>query len=419
MDTIKDSERPKRLAMVISVGGTAEPVIKSISTYKPEFTSFFVSQDTNDQVSEIKAELKNSGFRIKSEVTITDDVNDLLHCHEKAEEAVRRVTDKRYGSDEIIIDYTGGTKNMSVALALAAITHGFSFSYVGGERRTKEGIGIVESGYEKVYHSVNPWDVLAIEERRKITVLFNQYQFKAAKKLTDALLEKNSKHRPLFRKMGLLIEGYYRWDFCRYQEAYDIFRRAKVDEWTVSDDIALRSFARSTEQLQAFLRKLVDAGRKPTRELIMDLYANAERRYEEGKIDDAILRLYRLAEMAAQERLLNGFGIDTSNVASERIPSTLREEFKKRYATWRSGAIKLPQTAAFLLLKELGDEVGRIFDQHKLNFLDIQSSRNNSYLAHGFSSSGEGVYIKLRDFILSLGIVKADEAPRFPKMDVQ
>jgi CRISPR-associated protein (TIGR02710 family) len=416
MDTVAVMETPKILAMVISIGGTPAPIIKSISTYRPEFISFFVSQDTNDQIPAIKAELINMGFRIKSEVTITDDVNDLLHCHEKAEEAVRRAIDKKYKNEEIIIDYTGGTKNMSVALALAAITYGFSFSYVGGGKRTKEGIGVVENGHEKIYHSMNPWDVLAIEEKRKIMALFNQYQFKAAKRLTDTVLEKNSKYRSTFRKMGFLIEGYYRWDIFRYQEAHDMFRRAKIDEWTSSDDKQLKSFAQSTEQLQVSLKKLVEKGKEPSDELIMDLYANSERRFEEGKIDDAILRLYRLVEMVAQGRLLKRFQIDTSNVALDKIQDTLRDGFRKRYTTARSGTIKLPQMAAFQLLKAFDDDVGKIFDKHELNFLDIQSSRNNSYLAHGFSSSNENTYVKLRNFILDLGIVKADDAPRFPKI---
>ena len=74
-------------AMIISVGGTPQPLIKSIEEYEPEFVSFFASQDTCDNISQIKAAVSQLGLIIKTELTIVDDVNSLLHCHEKAEEA--------------------------------------------------------------------------------------------------------------------------------------------------------------------------------------------------------------------------------------------------------------------------------------------------------------------------------------------
>jgi hypothetical protein len=57
---------------------------------------------------------------------------------------------------------------MSVALALAAVAHGFCFSYVGGgKERTKNGVGIVINGQEQVYSCINPWDFLAVEEKKR------------------------------------------------------------------------------------------------------------------------------------------------------------------------------------------------------------------------------------------------------------
>ncbi len=39
--------------MLISVGGTPQPIIKAICEYKPEFISFFASQDTRDLVGKV------------------------------------------------------------------------------------------------------------------------------------------------------------------------------------------------------------------------------------------------------------------------------------------------------------------------------------------------------------------------------
>lgn len=404
-------------AMIVSVGSTSAPIIKSISQYQPEFVSFLASQDTIDQITVIKQSLASIGIKPKTEVTIADDVNNLLHCHAKAEEAVQRVLDKNYSNDRVIVDYTGGTKNMSVALSLATIIHGFSFSYVGGEKRTKNGVGVVEDGFEEVFQSVNPWDFFALEEKKKITVLFNQNQFKSAKRLVDDILEKNTHFKSDFKKLGFAIEGYSRWDLFRHAEALDSFKRARIDELAESNDPVLRSFAQSTERLQKnILAVLVKKGKKPSYEIVLDLYANAERRCEEGRIDDAILRLYRLVEMIAQCRLMDSFGIDTSNVTPDKIPDDLKNEFNTRYSAPGNTVIKLPQMASFRLLNSLQDSMGKLFMEHIKLFLDIQSSRNNSYLAHGFSSSSEDVYARLRDFVLNLGLFNANDVPRFPKL---
>jgi len=403
-------------AMIISTGGTPAPIIKAIIHYRPEFISFLASQDTVHNISDIKKACQEKSVNFKSEITIVDNVNDLLHCFEKAEEAIRRVTDKNFSKDRVIVDYTGGTKNMSVSIALAAISHGFSFSYVGGKERTKNGVGIVIDGSEEIYKSVNPWDFLAVDEKRQIALLFNQYQFMAAKQLCDRLSEKATRQKTFFKKLGFAIEGYYLWDLFRHKDALYKFQRAKIEEIQESGEVAFKELAAKAQKNIRFLEVLIKNSQKLSINYILDIYANAERRFEEGKIDDAILRLYRLSEMIAQERLINRYGIDTSNVKPEQIPANLREEFVRRYKNSMDGKIKLPQNASFELLYVLNDEVGMAFETNKKTFLGIQSSRNQSYLAHGFSFSKDSTYKKLRDFLLGLDVIKIEEAPTFPKI---
>lgn len=405
-------------AMIITVGGTPQPVIKSIEEHKPEFISFLASQDSFDQISSIKKTIFDKGFNFKSEITLLDDINDLLHCYYKAEEAVERVRTKGYEKESVIVDYTGGTKNMSVALSLAVITHCYSFSYVGGKERSKNGLGIVINGQEKIFTSINPWDFLAVEEKKKIAILFNRNQFNAAKDLTDEILQKTTQYKSVFKKIGFLIEGFYKWDLFRHQDAMDSFKRAKVEEIMDIDDKHFKIFAKDTAAKLDFLEKIVKIGKKPNILYILDLYANAERRFEEGKIDDAILRLYRLVEMIAQEQLLNEYNIDASDVKTDLIPESLREDFIKNYKSSRDGRIKIPQTAAFKLLEAFGGNVGKVYKSNEPRFLDIQSARNYSYLAHGFEYSKERTYSDLKDFILKLGIFKEDEAPVFPEMGI-
>ncbi|HQG51860.1 MAG TPA: TIGR02710 family CRISPR-associated CARF protein [Syntrophorhabdaceae bacterium] len=416
MDQIEGEEVKKILAMVISIGGTPAPIIKSIMHYKPEFVSFLASQDTADNIADIKKAAHGTNF--KSEITIVENVNDLLHCYNKADEAIKRVVKKKYEKDCVIVDYTGGTKNMSVSLALAAINHGFSFSYVGGKERTKNGTGIVIDGAEEIYQSVNPWDVLAIEERKQIALLFNKYQFQAARQLCDLLSEKSNRYRFKFKKLSFIIEGYHLWDLFRHKEAFDKFKKARIQEALESDDLFFSKFAEESINISSFLQRLAESDKKLSPEFMLDLFANAERRFIEGKIDDAILRFYRLVEMLAQERLSKIHNIDTADVLVEKIPASLRDEYMKVYRNTRDGKIRLPQGAAFNLLFELQDELGILFENNKSKFLNIQSSRNQSYLAHGFSSSKEQTYLDLRSFIIDLGIIPYENAPKFPQMEV-
>ena len=52
---------------------------------------------------------------------------------------------------------------MSAAFGIQASRWPCMFSYVGGNERTKDGLGIVVSGSEKVFHQTNPWDSLGLE----------------------------------------------------------------------------------------------------------------------------------------------------------------------------------------------------------------------------------------------------------------
>jgi len=80
--------------------------------------------------------LEEIGISFESECEFVEDSDILLHCYDKVISALNRVFKINRFLD-IYVDYTGGTKNMSAALALAAVGRGARFSYVGGERRNK------------------------------------------------------------------------------------------------------------------------------------------------------------------------------------------------------------------------------------------------------------------------------------------
>lgn len=407
-------------AMIISVGGTPEPLVKTITYHSPEFVCFFASQGTMDKTVQVKESLGDLAQAIRFEIELVDNENDLLECHEKAIHAVERISAKGYAKERVLVDYTGATKNMSVALALAAIEQGFGFSYVGGDKRTKNGVGTVESGHEKIYTNVNPWDFMALKEKRQASQFFNSFQFKACRDLFAELAGNASTRRSMYRKLSCAVDAFHNWDLFRHAEALDSFKKARLEDLLDERDRGVAAFAADCLQLKPALENLINCsnrGKRPCEELAHDLFSNAERRFAEGKVDDAVLRLYRLVEMLAQERLLRVYAIDTSDVKADMIPDAIREDFVEKYRNRRTNKIELPQSPSYQLLKELGDPLGQAFEEHQSRFMKVQSARNYSYLAHGFMSSKDTVYEDLRVFVAELGAF--ENAVGFPKMLLQ
>ncbi|NUN24327.1 MAG: TIGR02710 family CRISPR-associated protein, partial [Candidatus Jettenia caeni] len=196
------------------------------------------------------------------------------------------------------------------------------------------------------------------------------------------------------------------------------FERARMEDLLEVDDESIKSFVKATLQLKSSYESLAQMQKQPDRLFILDIFSNAERRFEEGKIDDAVVRLYRIVEMLAQERLLNKYRIDTGNVSEEKIPQQVRGEFVSKYKDKRDGKIKSPQNAAFGLLEALGDDLGKEFNRRLPQFRQIQSQRNNSYLVHGFACAQENIYSKFKEFILDLNIFKAEDVIVFPRLNL-
>lgn len=144
--------------------------------------------------------------------------------------------------------------------------------------------------------------------------------------------------------------------------------------------------------------------------------ANAQRRRVEGRIDDAVARLYRSIESLAQVALSERYQIEnTKQVPLDSAPEPLREQWSSRAD---DGSVFLGLQDAYVLLAALGDELGLKFKQLQLD--DRQRSpltaRNQSILAHGFERVSEKVFEQLWKAAATLS--SADEAglPSFPKL---
>ncbi len=99
-------------ALVISVGGTPDPVVYALREASPEFVCFLVSQRSMDLLGEIKARVERRFDDYKVPI---DDPDDLIECYQKAVECLRRTEARSWAPESIVVDYTGGTKTMTAA----------------------------------------------------------------------------------------------------------------------------------------------------------------------------------------------------------------------------------------------------------------------------------------------------------------
>lgn len=400
--------------MIVSIGGNDSPLLHSLLTHHPEFVSFIAAQADVDAIVKLRSEAAARQLTFKSEVTLVDNIYDPQECIEKAREAFERVASKGISGEEILVDYTGGSKHLSVALALVATNRGYSFTHSEKEDTAgKPSASALEGRVSEEEQSL-VWNFADVHESKQILILFNHYQFKAIKDVLQNMRERGVRNESFLRALGLLADGLYQWDLFRHREAADSLRKARISELREVRMQVIRDFVDDMLPLLPFIDTLA-AMKQLGPYHILDLYANAERRFEEGSTDDAVLRLYRVVEMISQERLLTGYGIDSADVKADNIPDSLKEDFVELYKDPRDGKIRFPLSAGFRLLRALGDKLGDKFSENESRFRDLQISRNYSYLAHGIRYSKDTTYRSLREFILNLEMFRPEEAPQFPK----
>lgn len=407
-------------ALILSVGGTPQALIRCLRHYKPEIVCFYASQECIDLVPQVKQGLD---YQPRDYKVLIPNINDLTTCYQRSLECSAFLDREGMPPQDTIVDITGGTKVMSAALALLSITRGYSLSYIGGSQRNKEGLGQVVTGFEEVFEQANPWEVLAIEERKKAALLFDRFQFEAALVSINSAL--NTRCQPYLKHylsaFKIITESYLNWDRFKHKEATHLLEKGLHELRTyaeVAQDPLTESLAKEVGRNLEFLKLLKeDSGqfKSPCRYYLLDLLANAQRRATEGKYDDAVARLYRSLELLAQLRLRQSHDIDTGNVAPQAVPDPIREDYVPKYLDPEKGKLRLPLTASFELLVALADELGKRYSEDKVNLRTLLDSRNSSILAHGFVPVAESTYNELFKLVLNFGGIRDSELPCFPQ----
>ncbi len=324
----------------------------------------------------------------------TPDRDDVEATYRSCRAALRELARRGFAPEEIEVDYTSGTKAMTSGLALAAVAHRCgTLSYIAGQRSA----GTVVSGTERLV-PIEPRRIWTDERLALAGELCRVHRFDAARQLLDALLPAwlGGDEQRLKDGLTAVARGYGAWDQFDYARAAGELTKVlhhdgpELDPFRPARDLPARLIQLKPEQ-----------GHSPDR--LADLFNNARRRLDEGRYDDALARLYRLAEMLAQWILQKDYGLDTANVDVAKVPGPLRAELES--VRNRNGMIQIGLDWDYRLLKELGHDTGRQFDEGDLQGLGVLlKKRNVSLLAHGLEPIGksdvESLMTKVQRLIL-------------------
>ena len=436
-------------ALILSCGGSPEPLIFCINDFKPDFVYFLCSNDSVDIANDIADEcrLTQDQFALKC----VSNHQSLEDSFAKSREIIQELK-KEY--DNIHVDFTGGTKPMVSGLVLAAIGEECTYSYVGTEGldgRDKDGLGVVQDGFETITNQRDPYDVFAVMEFNRGMDFFDKYQFEAAKSnFNEAIKKLESEDLKELSELYLdLVDVYDKWD--KFKNIDDEKRTLNsilssiLNKINTSDNLKRHmnenhlNFISQIEMNIEFLKlKISRRGVIKVQDVpyyLPDLLNNAYRRIEEGKYDDAVARLYRAIELIAQVTLSNEKIIDEHILKSHAEFKVNKNDLSSKCCVdadllvqdWHE-YINSGKTFGVGLKKsyELLESLGSLYATDYLNDEDIKNNlsfRNRSILAHGLKPVDEKIATKLYKQVLSYAkkafpdIVKYMDMADFPKFN--
>lgn len=406
------------MILVVTVGGSCQPLVTAINDYRPNFVCFIASigskgsrKTVDDPGKPCKQFGKDDMPSIVTQTGITPDKyqvveltdpDSLQECYGAARAILTELTN-RFPAQERVVDYTGGTKSMSIGLALGALESDWKLSLVKG---TRSDLIRVTDGTESA-GLVNAWEVRARQQMEEARRLFNDYNYIAAEAVILSTLQSNPLSTSLqetLRRWRSFTRGLDAWDRFDHERAYQV----------------LESFAGEMTPNFLFLKRLLGKMQGSTGyEPVMDLLLNAQRRAFAGRYDDAVARLYRATELLAQTRLSKrNPSIDSGRVDIQALPLALQAEYENLRD--ETGRIRLGLRQDYELLAKMKDPIGLIYDNHAKRLLSSLEKRNHSILAHGNQPLNRNDYIEVEriftDFILlALQEIKIPiDTPQFP-----
>ena len=399
--------------LILSVGGSSEPIVNAINFYKPDFVYFFCSSGHKGSAATIdgpgepcgnknKSKCSECGYEYyignpkgkavafqvglskdKYEIVSVDDPDDLNLCYStliKISKSIREI----YPEAQIIANYTGDTKTMSVAMALVGIiTEEWDLSLNKGPR-----LDIVKVKSGDIPVVINKWQIFAEQSLVSAAKILENYDYA----LAEAIISE-----PFFHPLEPLFEArlFRARQLCKTFDCWDKFEHEKALE-------LLQPYGENFSDYIIILKRILRKTKATGYELVGDLLNNAERKSMQKHYDDAIARLYRATELFAQIRIEKTKGYKLGKLTLKELEKELRPEYSKYMM--ENDKLLLGLREDYELLYEMKDDIGKEFKENEGSLLNALNYRNSSILAHGITPLEEEDYNlvseNLKGFIL-------------------
>ncbi len=375
-------------AVILPVGITADPVVFTIQTLRPEYLGLIGTRQSQQTMDTVFERVSFAPHRVKH-VTVED-------SPERIGQLVNHVYDlyhwlrfeKQLDPHEIAIDPTPGRKWMSAGATMVASHLGLPMFYVDvrfvNGKPDPDSMRMVRLG--------NAYDQTGFLLADRGRELFNRTHFAGATEAYERIRPSRAQEADFFAGMAILSKTLHRWDLFEhyqtslradFQDALDRLRRHAVSA-TVGGEF--HTFVDEVERLADVVEELSRAPR-PSLLAVADLVQNARRKILQGHYDDAVARLYRAFEAIAQFYLKTEFAIDASQPNwSSRSPS-IRDAVRRACGQLPS---KIANVHGWNILRELKHpSAAHVFHRRKdgqwrMKLEGLLNDRNSSILAHGW-----------------------------------
>jgi CRISPR-associated protein (TIGR02710 family) len=415
----------KSNVMIVSVGTSYQPIVLSISTVKPNKVLFLYTDESEKEIDKIinLTDLSPSSY----EKNLVDKSNPLTIY-----KAIKDIYLKWNKPKSIYIDFTGGTKAMSAATAMAGVIINAELIYVSNKEYLSD-FRKPKPGTEYIEPIQNPYEVFGDIDQERAFDLFEQNDYSGAREIFENLkiIVPDPQKRDYYNTLYLLSSSYEKWDAIDFNEAYKFMKKvinkiendSKINKKIILyDKLSFLKVQLST--LESLCRLSENVKNKSVYEyllsgddvsqLIVAIVKNAERRKKEERYDMAALLLYRVLEMIEQRRLAI-CGIDTSE--PNYIKSFPSEEslnkFKNKVIEIRKHVFgkfvnkNLPELISllegYIQLVALSDELFDKMENVKGFLKKLRyrvNIRNNSIFAHGYRKINKEEYSEFEEFVL-------------------
>jgi CRISPR-associated protein (Cas_Cas02710) len=372
--------------LLFSVGGSHQPIVRSIQQNKPHLVHFLCSADipnTKGSYTQVMGEGKvlksNPNLEhpdLPNIVTLTglnegqfgvhriQGFDNLNECYLAALQLIEQVH-AEHPNARVIVDYTGGTKSMTAGLAAAALDDGrCEIQLVTGLRQDLRQV----TDQTEFVRPVHVWDMQATRRMRAARDLMARFDYSGA----ASILEEAAARFASDTTMATL----QRWlSLCRAFDAWDRFDHVTARR-------LIQPYRNAFVPYAIFLDAVVEGKGAHGFEWVEDLLLNAQRRAVQRRFDDAVGRFYRTVELTAQVWLRQRHGIDTGKVEISLIPDTMKAKVEKESNA--DSNIKVGLLIAWDVIAAFGDDpLGACFHAERAMLLDFLNVRNQSLFAHG------------------------------------